>query len=251
MYTSQFYRIKKYRDNIRHGLNKTCAICYRKRFENQVQEYTSKLKDTFLNQVDNIKDDNKKELYTRCIGGDDFLIPENLKSDDKFWLCTNCSIKLSKGTIPEMSNENSLQTFKFKNMEAAKILNSLSPLEMMLIARNYPFQLIFNAPVSGWKNTQGRLVNIPISTSIVNETIKQIPGPQHKNAFVTVELKKMKKLKKAYKTERIDKDKIHIALHILKELKNPHYIDIEDNVEKYFNEMQLSNPEGYSFFCRR
>ena len=35
---------------------------------------------------------------------------------------------------------------------------------------------------------------------------------------------------------------------ILKELKNPHYIDIEDNVEKYFNEMQLSNPEGYSFF---
>ena len=116
-------------------------------------------------------------------------------------------------------------------MEAAKILNSPSPLEMMLIARNYPFQLIFNAPVSGWKNTQGRLVNVPISTNILNENIKQIPGPQHRSGLVTVELKKMKRLKKAYKTERIDKDKLHQALHILKQLKKAHYIDIEN---KYF-----------------
>ena len=219
MYTTKYQRLQKYRHSIRQGQNKTCAICYRKRFENQVQEYSSKLKEMFLNQINNIKDDSKKELYTRCIGGGGIFLPEYLKSSNKYWICFTCNTKLAKGLVPEMSNENSLQTFKIKNVEARQILGSLSPLEMMLIARNYPFQLIFNAPVSGWKNTQGRLVNIPISTDIVNETIKQIPGPQHKNAFVTVELKKMKRLKKAYKTERIDKDKIHQALHILKELK--------------------------------
>ena len=191
----------------------------------------------------------KRNFIHDVLAGGAFFLPEYLKSNNKYWICFTCNTKLAKGLVPEMSNENSLQTFKFKNVEARQILGSLSPLEMMLIARNYPFQLIFNAPVSGWKNTQGRLVNIPISTDIVNETIKQIPGPQHKNAFVTVELKKMKRLKKAYKTERIDKDKIHQALHILKELKNPHYLDVQDNVEGYFNEMQLCDPEGYSFFC--
>ena len=58
----------------------------------------------------------------------------------------------------------------------------------------------------------------------------------------------MKRLKKAYKTERIDKDKLHQALHILKELKNPHYIDVENDVEGYFENMRVSDPEGYSFF---
>ena len=105
------------------------------------------MKDIFFKQIDNIKDETKKEMYTRCIGGEDCLLPENLKTNAKYYVCFNCNTKLTIGKVPEMFNENSFQTFKLKNLEARKVGTSLSPLEMMLIARNYPFQLIFNAPV--------------------------------------------------------------------------------------------------------
>ena len=60
------------------------------------------MKDIFFKQIDNIKDETKKEIYTRCIGGEDCLLPENLKTNAKYYVCFNCKTKNTIGKVPKM-----------------------------------------------------------------------------------------------------------------------------------------------------
>ena len=173
--------------------------------------------------------------------------------NDKYWICHTCKQYLIKGTVPPISHYNNLEIYTEEKHciltdEEKEILKSLSQLEQTLIALNVPFQLVYQTPVSRWRATKGRVTNVPLPQEKVLETIKSIPRTRNERAIVSVELKKKKGMKKPTMSERIDPEKLHAALKILKKLGNEHYKDIADNVEQYIEGIQRDDPEFYESF---
>ena len=57
-------------------------------------------------------------------------------------------------------------------------------------------------------------------------------------------------MKKAAMRERIDPEKLHTVLKILKKLRNEHYLNIDDNIDDYVVRIQNEDPDFYEQFIR-
>ena len=98
----------------------------------------------------------------------------------------------------------------------------MTELEGYLIAKNLIFQKIFLLPRSRWTALKDRIVNVPIRSKAINETIKMLPRTPNEAGLIGLELKRKIELKNNHKKQLINPTKIFKWIKRLKESGNPY-----------------------------
>ena len=94
--------------------------------------------------------------------------------DGTRYICKTCLKKLKVGKLPSMSVMNNLQLHETDEELRSNDL-MMTELEGSLIAKNLIFQKIFLLPRSRWTALKDRIINVPIRSEAINETIKMLP----------------------------------------------------------------------------
>ena len=115
----------------------------------------------------------------------------------------------------------------------------MTELEGSLIAKNLIFQKIFLLPRSRWTALKDRIVNVPIRSKAINETIKMLPRTPNEAGLIGLELKRKIELKNNHKKQLINPTKIFKWIKRLKESGNP-----------YDEDVSLPEPEDFKRRCR-
>ena len=68
--------------------------------------------------------------------------------------------------------------------------DKLSELENNLIARNIIFQKIHKLPKSRWSGTHDRLINVPVGSDDILNTIQSLPRTPKEAGLIQVKLKR-------------------------------------------------------------
>ena len=89
---------------------------------------------------------------------------------------------------------------------------TLTELENNLIAQNIIFQKVFQLPKSRWSAVKDRLVNIPITSQDVTNTMKQLPRTPSEGGLIEVKLKRKLEYRGHHKNEYINPEKLFKAL---------------------------------------
>ena len=147
---------------------------------------------------------------------------------DSATFCHNCCTTLKKKKCPTLSIANGMKL----DVIPEELLQP-TDLEQQLFARMLVFTKIVQlpcqkiAPQNRMKGLTGKMINVPLEQSDISNSIKTLPRCIDDAAVVPLQLKKKKEIKSAY-AEAFIRPKICIkAVQKLKELKNPHYTNVE------------------------
>ena len=227
-------RLREFRKATMVGAVYTCISCHCKHFCTNVQEFTDKIMreiDAKIPLKDCIAD---LEVKTKLI-----IVGETSEDEDGTrYICKTCLKKLKVGKLPSMSVMNNLQLHETDQELRSNDL-MMTELEGSLIAKNLIFQKIFLLPRSRWTALKDRIINVPIRSEAINETIKMLPRTPNEAGLIGLELKRKMDLKNNHKKQLIDPAKILKWIKRLKESGNPYYEDVS-----------LPQPEDYKRRCR-
>ncbi len=208
-----------FKEETKDGLSFVCCCCHRLLAKQSVipitnkdmKLWTEKHGTGFLNQC--LKMEPSTKLY------------------DKFYLCCNCKVKVSKGTRPPMSVSNGLQLDRIPEEL------QLTDLENQLIAPRILFMKIKQLPKSRIGALVDRVIDVPIEGKDIEETLSNFPRMMSKSGIVVVSLKRMKSLKQSHAESLIRPAAIVTAVKKFKELDNPFYsgVTIPSNYEEELN----------------
>ena len=106
----------------------------------------------------------------------------------------------------------------------------LTEIENNLIAHTILFQKIFLLPKSRMSAVKDKLVNIPIGSADVLNTIECLPRTPREAGLIQVKLKRKLKYENYHKHEYIDTKKIFKALELLKKSGHPYYQFYDDKL---------------------
>ena len=126
-----------------------------------------------------------------------------------------------------MSAANGLQVMSIPDKEL-----QLGQLESNLIAKTIIFQKIYQLPKSRMAACKDRLINIPVSSEDVINTIEHLPRTQKEAGLLEVKLKRKLEYKNTHQQALIDPERIFKALQFLKNSGHPDY-QFYDNVDNY------------------
>ena len=87
---------------------------------------------------------------------------------NSYWICKGCSDSITRGVLPKRSAKNALQIFQCH-------LPTLTEVENVLLAPRINFIKMIKLPVSRMSGIRDRIVNVPIKTSTINQTVKSLP----------------------------------------------------------------------------
>ena len=219
-------RGKSFRDSIRDGRSYECVCCERLCFKNGVKQFTH----AFVSSVEK----DHPNLINKAIGA--------RNAHGNHHICLTCKSYLSRGKVPPMSNQNSLQLM---DLSQYKELN-LTELENSMIALNIIFQKVFKLPKSRWPAMKDKTVNIPIFQTDILNTVDSLPRTPSAAGIIPINFKRKLNYKNSHMTQYISVPKILKALNTLKELGNPYYQFIP-YTENFEDECRENDLEGFQF----
>ena len=209
---SQLKRLQRFQESVRYGPIFTCTVCEQDMFKNSVVILT----DTFEEEVRK----NSSELFKKVLINKHKI---ELKGELNVYICGTCKKHLKKGKLPAMAAANGLAVFPITD----KDLN-LTELENNLIAKRLMFQKIYQLPKSRMAACKDRLINIPISSNDVINTLKNLPRTPQEAGLLEVKLKRKLEYKNTHKQAYIDPKKNYKALEFLKSTGHPDYQFFDD-----------------------
>ena len=104
----------------------------------------------------------------------------------------------------------------------------LTELESNLIAKTILFQKIYQLPKSRMAACKDRLIDIPVNSQDVLNTIDNIPRTPREAGLLEVKLKRKLQYKNVHQQAYIDPQKIYKALDFLKKKGHPDYLFYDD-----------------------
>ena len=175
---SEVDRLKRFNKAVIFGPIFVCSSCEQKMFRDNV----TKIDEKFEKLIDSISPELFKETIPEKLRLSIDLEHNGKVTDNLSFICNTCKKYLKWGKIPPMSAANNLRLLTLSEKDDVK----LTELENNLIAQNIIFQKVFQLPKSRWSATKDRLVNIPISSSDVMNTITNLPRTPSEAGLVEV-----------------------------------------------------------------
>ena len=234
-----------------------CVCCHQKHFESNVIVFDEDLVAELLNNFPTIFDEAlvDDEIWVKEAGKEkgeylrrmDYIkVDKDLDSNPQNYMCCTCTKHLKKGNVPPMSYKNGLEMYKYEEDEEETL--NLSEVGSMLLAKNAIFQKIYLLPKSRWSAVKDRLINVPIPSEVIQETIDSLPSLPTKAGLTAVKFKRKKEFKHGHRQEYINPQQLIEAVKILVK-KHPEYKDIKV-VDNYVEILSKEDPEAHDIlFC--
>ena len=210
-------RLLAFRNEIKDGPTFVCLSCNRSMFKSGVKI---------------LDKDAIKKLFEKCPEdiikrATSYRIQKKTKlsrGEQTKIICRNCykSLYYDK-KIPRMSTHNGLELDEIP--EELK----LTDYEEQLIALNMLFIKIFKLKKSGMNAVDGRVINVPLEVEDVANTVTKLPRNFEDAKLVPVNWKRKLSMAGSHIQAYIRADMLAKAVEKLKELRNPHYINIDIN----------------------
>ena len=213
---SQLKRLQRFQDSVRYGPIFTCTVCEQDMFKNSVVVLTDKFEEEVRT--------NSSELFKKVLINKHRI---ELKGELHTYICGTCKRHLKKGNLPAMAAANGLAVFPIPDQDL-----NLTELENNLIAKRLMFQKIYQLPKSRMAACKDRLINIPISSNDVVNTLQNLPRTPQEAGLLEVKLKRKLEYKNTHQQAYIDPKKIYKALEFLKSSGHPDY-QFFDNYRTY------------------
>ena len=143
-----------FKQKVAWGAIYPCICCEGTYFRNGVKKADiekMKTKNMFAEAVD-VRVDSKPQFYVK----------------NSYWICKGCSDSITRGVLPKRSAQNALKIFKCH-------LPKLTEVENVLLAPRINFIKMIKLPVSRMSGIRDRIVNVPIKTSTIKQTVKSLP----------------------------------------------------------------------------
>ena len=156
------------------------------------------------------------------------------KVDAKIVLCHNCLRKIQKKSVPLINHSNGLE------LEEVPEELRVTDLEQQMFAKDLIFMKIRQMPRSGMKLIEAKVVNVPLHDKDVEDTLNILPRPLNEAEIVEIQLKKKLEMKAIYSNKYIRADVPRKAVKKLKELGNPHYMNVRLREESEMNAETLA-----------
>ena len=141
----------------------------------------------------------------------------NKQHKSGFYICQTCKLAMENGKIPAMAVDNNLDLVPIKEEDY------LTELENNLIAQNINFQYIYCLPKSRWGATRKQMISVPVDTSTIVNTMKELPRLPKEAGLIHVKLKRKKIYEGCHRKELIVPIKLFKTLDRLKVLEHPYY----------------------------
>ena len=210
-------RLLAFRNEIKDGPTFVCLSCNRSMFKSGVKI---------------LDKDGLKKLFEKC--PEDIIkratsyrivkISKLSRGQQTKIMCHNCYKSLYKDKkIPRMSAFNGLELDEIP--EELK----LTDYEEQLIALNMLFIKIFKLKKSGMNAVDGRVINVPLEVEDVANTVTKLPRNFEDAKLVPVNWKRKLSMPGSHIQAFVRADMLAKAVEKLKELRNPHYINIDIN----------------------
>jgi hypothetical protein len=161
--------IAAFRAEIVWGALYACVSCHRNCFRNGVVKANiEKLKQHTIWSTAINPSVIKQSAYNETTG----LVPNlftNFYIKNSYWICHTCLKYISRNSLPKMSSENSLQVFNYPDCLR------LTEVENVLIAPRINFIKMIKLPSSRMPGIRDRIVNVPITTNTICQTVESLP----------------------------------------------------------------------------
>ena len=198
---SQLKRLQKFQESVRYGPIFTCTVCEQEMFRHSVIVLTKEIEETLKQKCSEmcklvLQVKHKHKVF--------------VNGESNVYMCGTCKKHLTKGNLPAMAAENGLNV-----LPIPEDLN-LSEIENNLIAKRIMFQKIYQLPKSRMAACKDRLINIPIGSEDVLNTLQKLPRTPQEAGLLEVKLKRKLEYKNTHKQANIDPKKIYKALEFLK-----------------------------------
>ena len=157
------------------------------------------------------------------------------------YICKGCKKTLMENKMPKKCILN-----ECRMALQPDCLRLMTECEVTLIAPNLQFKKIFRLPRSGWGQLRDRVINVPIPTLNIKNTIKRLPRNPSDSGLIGVNWKRKLSYKNTHKRELVDINRVFNALDYLIE-NNPLYKDSVIDRD-FLDSCKLSDPIGHDFF---
>ena len=207
-----------------------CISCHIKMFRSNVVVFSESLQEEL---------DKKMKLDQFIIDMDVFSkvkiehanlnMPVNYKQGENYekerYICQTCVRHVKKGNLPPSCVMNGLSLQNTD--EELKALNlHLTELESSLIAPRIIFEKILLLPKSRWTQLNDRIINIPIPSESINNTLSLLPHTPSSAGLIPITLKRRLEYKSSHKSQLVDCDKMFRWIQKAKENNHPYYDDV-------------------------
>ena len=214
-------RLRNFLQNSLFGPIFICLSCHQRHFQTNVQNFSADAikmpLESCIMDMDPLEKMNFGQVFTIKKG-------ENVKIQNQI-ICKTCLGYLKKSKLPPHSVMNGL---RLDATDAAMEKDGmvLTELENSLIATRIIFQKIFLLPKSRWSGMKDKQVNIPISSSKINNTLEMLPRTPNSAGLLGVQLKRKLEYKNNHKHQLINPQKLFLFIDKLKFKGNPYYQDV-------------------------
>ena len=236
-------RLKKFLQNTLYGAVFICLSCHQRHFQSNVTVF-SEVKKTIkmpledcIVEMDPLKNTNFGEVIFSKKG-------ENSQTKNNQFLCKTCLGYLKKNKLPPHSVMNGLK-LDATDADIEKDGLAMTELENSLIASRIIFQKIFLLPSSRWSGLKDKQVNIPISSSKINDTLEKLPRTPTSAGLIGVQLKRKLEYKNVHKYQLINPQKLFLFIDKAKEMGNPYYKDIS-TFDTYKQKCRNLDKDGFN-----
>jgi hypothetical protein len=126
-----------------------------------------------------------------------------LDRKENAYICVTCKTSLKNGKLPSMAATNGLTVVPIDDKDF-----HLTELENNLIAKRIMFQKIYQLPKSRMAACKDHLINIPIASEDVMNTLQSLPRTPEEAGLLEVKLKRKLDYKNTHQQAYIDTKKI-------------------------------------------
>ena len=203
---NEYKRVQKYEAEIQFGLSFVCVCCERILFHRSVFAVRPKL-------IQRLEESN----LSHCVN-----LEEKYRFHGDLHICKSdykCLTKAKK--MPDQCFSNNL-----KVPIPPPALQGLTRCELQLLSKNLLFVKYRQLPVTRMTKINDRVICVPIEDGDVIKSVNKLPRNKDNNGLVWVMYKRQKESKSHYLSEMISPQRIHEALHALKE-HHPAYKNVE------------------------
>ena len=219
--STELKRLIKFKKSVRFGPIFTCRVCEQDMFENNVTVITEQFESDIKSMSPKLYESalNKKhEVNILYIFNDMATQIQSL-----CYICTTCKTHLKKQHLPPMASANGLQVMPINDKDL-----QLTELESNLIAKRLIFQKIYKLPKSRMSACKDQLINIPVSSEDILNTLEHLPRTPGEAGLLEVKLKRKLEYKNTHQQAYVDPKKIYKALDFLKASGHPEYSFFDD-----------------------
>ena len=209
---SELQRLNKFRETVKYGPIFTCTVCEQDMFINFVSPID--------NQLEESVQQSSSEVIRDVFANKCWI---KFKGKEEAFICGTCKRHLKSGKLPPMAVANGLDVLPIDDNEL-----QLTELESNLIAKRIMFQKIYQLPKSRMAACKDHLINIPISSEDISNTVQNLPRTPEEAGLLEVKLKRKIDYKNTHQQAYIDPKKIYKALDFLKRMGHPEYRFYDD-----------------------